>query len=73
MKGFLLIILTYAITLGFLSVFKLIISKRNKNKKSSETTTPKIYYVTRQKPQSKKTQNAIPIQATVVEKEKVRN
>ena len=72
MKGLILIFLIYAITLALCIAVKTITNKQGK-KKSIRADTPKIYYVTPQKKARKKTNDTIPIKATVVEKEKLNN
>lgn len=71
MKGLILVFIIYALTLALCSAVKIISTSRNGKKKSIRTDTPKIYYVTPQKKARKKTNDTIPIKATVVEKERI--
>ena len=70
MKGFLIIIVIYAISLAICSVIKLAKSSNFFNKISGENSPPKIYYVTRRK-KNKEKQSVIPIKASVIEKEEI--
>lgn len=73
MKGLLLIIFIYLLTLGFCAVFKVINQNKGKNKRSDHTATSKIYYVTTKKKPKQKTNQIIPIKASMVEKERLDN
>ncbi len=73
MKGLIFIFFIYLLTLAFCIAVKIVTSKLDGKKKSIREDTPKIYYVTPQKKARKKTDNTIPIKATVVEKEKLKD
>ena len=71
MKGLILVFIIYILTLALCITVKIIAGKSGSKKKSTLADTPKIYYVTPQKKVRKKTDDTIPIKATVVEKERI--
>ncbi len=72
MKGFLLIIVIYAVSLCICAVVKLVINSNFLIKKGGDTSPPKIYYVTKHRHRKEK-QGVIPIKASVIEKEDIEN
>ncbi len=73
MKGLIFILAIYLLTLALCVAVKIVTSKFDGKKKSIREDTPKIYYVTPQKKERKKTDNTLPIKATVVEKERLKD
>ncbi|MBE5744244.1 MAG: hypothetical protein E7358_05980 [Clostridiales bacterium] len=70
MKGLIFILIIYAITFLTCVLVKVLLEGRNANKKGDDPSSPKIYYITKQR-KPKEKQNVIPISATLVEKEDV--
>lgn len=73
MKGFLIIILIYSLTLITCVLIKYLSQKFEKNKRKGATASPKIYYVTSKKKPKKRANSTLPIKASVVEKEPFEN
>lgn len=70
MKGFLLVLFIYVFSLAVCIGAKILLSKLKTKKRSDKPTASKIYYVTTTKKRnSKPKNNAVPIKATLVEKE----
>lgn len=74
MKGFLLVIFIYVFSLSVCIGVKILITKNKLKKRSDNKTASKIYYVTTaRKPKTKKSNDTVPIKATLVEKETTEN
>lgn len=70
MKGLIFILIIYALIFLSCIAFKILLNKYYLNKKGDDSSSPKIYYITKPK-KVKEKPNVIPIKATIVEKEDV--